>query len=149
MPRLLGNAIHRVEHENGELGANLVGVEIRSLDSPAEPCRRISGLSLVHDEGNDVIRALLTGAKIDVRPRELIVNIANSAFERTLHPAIGSGWRSRTMLPVNVEPVVPVSSTLKYRPIMESSPGSSTVLKSRVRAWSSSPRRAPFSTSTS
>ena len=91
MTRLLGHAVHGFEHEDGELGANLVGVEIRGLDGPAEPRRRVTGLSLVHHERNDVIRALLTGAKISVGPRELLVNFANGAFERASHPAIGSG----------------------------------------------------------
>ena len=63
--------------------------------------------------------------------------------------ATGSGWRSVTGVPVNVDPVVPVNSTLRYCPIIDSGPGTSTVLKSRVRDWRSSPRRAVRSTSTS
>src|SRR5678816_3221145 len=55
--------------------------------------------------------------------------------------ATGSGGRSVTGVPVNVDPVVPVSSTLRYSPIIDSGPGTSTVLKSRVRDWRSSPRR--------
>src|SRR5437016_10850396 len=110
--RLLGHAVHGVEHENGEMGANLIGIEVGGLDGPAETRRRVSGASLVHHQRNDVIRALLAGAKVGVRRRELGVHLANRAFERTSHPANGSGWRSRTTVPVKVDPVVPVSSTL-------------------------------------
>ena len=38
---------------------------------------------------------------------------ARNAAPRQCYPAIGSGWRSRTIAPVNVEPVVPVSSTVR------------------------------------
>jgi hypothetical protein len=65
--RLLGDAVHGLEHEDGELGANLVRVEIGRFHRPAETRRRVSGLSLIHDQRNDVICALLAGAKIGVR----------------------------------------------------------------------------------
>jgi len=112
MTRLLGDAVHGLEHEDRELGANLVGVEIRRFHGPAQTRRRVAGLSLVHHQRDDVIRALLAGAKVGMRLRQLGVDLANCSFERASHPAIGSGWRSRTIVPVNVEPVVPVSSTL-------------------------------------
>jgi hypothetical protein len=112
MARLLGDAAHGVEDKDGELGAYLVGVEIRRLDRPAQTRRCISGPSLIHHERDNVIGALLTGAKLRVALGELHVNLANHALQRTLHPAMGSGCRSRTMVPVNVDPVVPVSSTL-------------------------------------
>lgn len=50
------------------------------------------------------------------------------------YTATGRGARSRTIAPVKVEPVVPVSSTVAYVPIIAGSPGMMTVLKSRVRA---------------
>ena len=134
MPGLLGNAAHGVEHENGELGPRLVRLQIGGFHSPAEPRRRVAWPSLVHDHRNHVISTLLAGAKLTVHLRKIRVQLADDSFQRTLHPAIGNGWRSRTTVPVNVDPVVPVSSTVKYRPISESSPGSRTVLKSRVRA---------------
>ena len=112
MTRLVGDAVHGVEHENGELGPNLIGVEIGRLDRPTETRRRVTRASLVHYQSNHVISALLTGAKLAMRLGELGVHLANRAFERASHPARGSGCRSRTMVPVNVEPVVPVSSTL-------------------------------------
>jgi len=112
MTRLLGHAVHGFEHEDGELGANLVGVEIRRFHGPAQTRRCVPGPSLVHDERDDVIRALLAGAKVGMSLRELGVDFAYYSFERASHPAIGSGWRSRTIVPVNVEPVVPVNSTL-------------------------------------
>jgi hypothetical protein len=55
---------------------------------------------------------LLAGAKLGVALGEADMNLANHALQRTLHPAIGSGCRSRTIVPVKVDPVVPVSSTL-------------------------------------
>ena len=58
----------------------------------------------------------------------------NCAARRVSYLATGNGRRSRTGDPVKVDPVVPVSSTVKYRPIIDSSPGMRTVLKSRVRA---------------
>ena len=67
------------------------------------------------------------------------------------HTAIGNGWRSahdlarerRAGRPRELDGDILARASL-------ASPGTSTVLKSRVRAWSkSSPRRASFSTSTS
>src|SRR5450755_1475115 len=49
---------------------------------------------------------------------------------RLPHQAIGSPSLSLTAVPVNVEPVVPVSSTVRYVPIIDTSPGTITVLKS-------------------
>ena len=112
MARLLGDAAHGVEHENRELGSDLISVEIGRLDGPTETGRRVAWASLVHHKRNHVIGALLTGAKLGVRLSELGVDLTNRAFERTSHPARGSGCRSRTIVPVNVEPVVPVNSTL-------------------------------------
>jgi hypothetical protein len=89
--RLLGDGVHCFEHEHGELGTHLVRIEIRRLDCPAQTRGRVSGLSLVHHERDDIIRALLTGAKLGVGRRKFGVNIANRAFERASHPAIGSG----------------------------------------------------------
>lgn len=43
-------------------------------------------------------------------------------------PAMGRAARSRITVPVKVEPVVPVSSTVTYRPMSDSSPWISTVL---------------------
>src|SRR5690242_5269459 len=110
--RLLRHTVHGLEDEHGELSAYLVRIQIRGLDRPAEPRRRVPGTSLVHHQRDDVIRTLLTGAKLRLLLRELRVDVANGAFERAFHPASGSGWRSRTIVPVKVDPVVPVSSTL-------------------------------------
>ena len=45
-----------------------------------------------------------------------------------LTQAIGSGRRSVTIAPVNVDPVVPVSSTVTYVPSIDASPGTRIVL---------------------
>jgi hypothetical protein len=42
-----------------------------------------------------------------------VYGAARNAARPPGYPAIGSGWRSRTTAPVNVEPVVPVSSTVR------------------------------------
>jgi hypothetical protein len=89
--RLLGDAVHGLEHENGELSAHLIRIEIRRFDRPAQTRGRVSGLSLVHDERDDIIRALLAGAKLAVCRRELAVYFPNGSFERASHPAMGSG----------------------------------------------------------
>ena len=62
---------------------------------------------------------------------------------RDVRPAIGSGWRSRTTWPVNVEPVVPVSSTLRYLPIIVASPGNEhglEVARARLQQIAAAPR---------
>jgi len=80
MPRLFRHPIHGIEDQNRELGAHLIRVQISGFDCPTEPRGRVTRLSLIHDQSDDVIRALLTGAKIRVRPRELVVYFANGAF---------------------------------------------------------------------
>ena len=65
------------------------------------------------------------------RHRNYDINSSRGQAERlvaAVYPAIGNGWRSRTTVPVNVDPVVPVSSTVRYVPSMLASPGTSTVL---------------------
>jgi hypothetical protein len=88
---LFGDAVHRFKDEDGELGANLIGIEVGRLDGPAKSRRRVTRASLVHDQRCNVIRALLAGAKLRVRCRKLGVYLANRALERAFHPAIGRG----------------------------------------------------------
>ena len=61
-----------------------------------------------------------------IEPHRLVAELA--------YTARGSAVRRPTACPMKVEPVVPVSSTVKYIPICDASPGIITVLKSRVRA---------------
>src|SRR6266566_2936052 len=63
------------------------------------------------------------------------------------HPTTVSS--RRCVCAVKVEPVVPVSRTVRYVPIHSAGPASSATLLVRVRVWSSSPRLACPSTSTS
>ena len=61
--------------------------------------------------------------------------LSASPFQRKLDQfATGSAVRTSTRVPVKVEPVVPVSSTVRYDPIIGGEPATMTVLKSRDRA---------------
>src|ERR1700755_1133083 len=59
VPGLLRDTAHGVEHEHGKLGPDLIGLEVRRFDCPTESRGRVTGTSLVHDERDDVIGALL------------------------------------------------------------------------------------------
>ena len=52
-------------------------------------------------------------ARVRRRASSGVFGAARNAARPPGYPAIGSGWRSRTTAPVNVEPVVPVSSTVR------------------------------------
>lgn len=150
MTWIVRDPAHRVEHRNHELGTCLIALEIHrrhgdSLTSAAG----VSRPKMIEREGKHILLALLTAAKRRIARAELVVYILHRTLEQVLHTASGSAARSGTMAPVKVDPVVPVSSTMRYAPIIDSSPGTSTVRCSRVRACNSSPRRDTFSTSTS
>jgi hypothetical protein len=89
--RLLGHAMHGFENEDGQLGANLIGVQVSGFDRPAEARRRVPRASLIHHERHDVISALLAGAKLRMRLGEVHVQLTDNAFQRASHPAIGNG----------------------------------------------------------
>ena len=53
---------------------------------------------------------------------------ARQSARGRLAQAIGSNRRSATIAPINVDPVVPVSSTVTYVPSIDASPGTKIVL---------------------
>lgn len=65
-------------------------------------------------------------------PRGIIHEAAQSNGD-DCYTASGKAARWCVAWPMKVDPVVPVSSTVRYFPISEASPGTITVLKSRVR----------------
>src|SRR6476646_2186157 len=146
------DVLHRVHHHRDELRLPRLRLQLEAGKHRA--ARRlagdVAGSNMVEGERDRVIAALRAAAEVRHLRAHLLVDLGDRVLEEILHPAMGSGSRSRTTAPVKVEPVVPVSSTVRYWPTRASSPGRSTVLKSRVRACTSSaPRRAVFSTSTS
>src|SRR5688572_18832109 len=127
MTWIIRDAAHRVEHGHHQLRARLVALEVHRCHRDA--LTRAAGVArtkMVERERENILLALLTAAKRRIAGPELVVHVFDRALEKILHTASGSAARSETTEPVKVDPVVPVSSTVRYAPIIASSPGTST-----------------------
>src|SRR5688500_6991566 len=106
---------HGVEDEHGELRAELIVRQVHASDDVAERgvLAHVAWLSLIQRQGEDIILASLAGVELGMPLHELPMDRLHRSFQRVLHPASGSGTRSRsrTTAPVKVKPVVPVIST--------------------------------------
>ncbi len=119
MTWIVRNPAHGVEHRHQQLGTCLIALKIdRCHRDTLTGSAGVSRTKMIEREREDILLALLTAAKRRIARRaparaELIVHILDRALEQILHTASGRAARCDTMAPVNVEPVVPVSSTMR------------------------------------
>src|SRR5687768_7456851 len=112
MTRIVCDAAHRVEHGHHELRAGLVTLEIhRCHRHTLARATSVSRPKMVERERQDIVFAMPATTKRRITRAELVEDVLDSPFQKILHTASGNGARSRTTVPVNVDPVVPVSST--------------------------------------
>jgi len=94
--RVLVDATHRVEHQDGHLGSCLVARKRDARDGRSN--RRAADVarsSFVQSLSDHVIVTSLTGAKLRMLRAQLPIDLEHELFQRVLHPAIGNGDRSR------------------------------------------------------
>src|SRR6185312_2086566 len=109
------DALYRVEDDHGEGRPGLVALQIDRNQSLAYVgAAAIARASGIEGECNHIGAAVLAAADLRILPAQLIVQRDHRTLEEIFHPANGSAWPAVARVPVNVEPVVPVSSTVKY-----------------------------------
>src|SRR5688572_20956641 len=117
MTRIVRDAAHRVEHRYHELRARLVALQVdRGHRDPLEGSAGIPWAKMVERERQHILFAALAAAKRCITRAKLVVDVLHRPFQQVLevpHTASGNAARSRTTAPVKVEPVVPVSSTVR------------------------------------
>ena len=111
---ILSDASHRIENDNGDLGARLLESQRDARHSGANCRPDVARSKMIHCVPKHVIFALRTGTKTRfcLAIAYLVIDLADNFLDRVDHPAMGNEIRSVTTAPVKVDPVVPVSATV-------------------------------------
>lgn len=113
MPRLQRYTPHGIEHDDGYFGACLLQRQRHTRHCGPDGRAHVSRSKMIHGVAQDIILAFRTGTKPRLGLANLRVHFADDFLDRVNHPAMGNETRSATGAPVKVEPVVPVSSTVR------------------------------------